>query len=64
MGWGWLSQLIKGLGELLKVIFGTDKPAKIEIRDDPPIGPIVWTDDEFFDQFGMRRSDAGTDHKD
>jgi len=61
--WGWLSELLKGIANVFKVIFGTDKAAKVEIRDDPPIGPVVWSDDEFFDDFGMRRPDSGADHK-
>lgn len=32
--WGWVSEVIKGLGWLLKLVFGTDKPTQRTSHDE------------------------------
>jgi hypothetical protein len=65
MGWGWVSELLKGLALVFKQLFGTDKPTKVVVRDDPPVGPVVLSDEQFFDDLGLRgRADNRPGHED
>ena len=62
MGWGWVSEVLKGLALVLKAFFGMDTPQELEVKNVSSPEKILPSKSDVYRDLGL--SDSGSNSKD